>query len=121
MPQSAEHNLSELARRAYRAYETKDRREIEALLAEDFTFTSPHDDHIDRKTYFERCWPNSENTRAFTFERLFEQGNEVFVHYKLELKTGAIFRNVELLRFEENKIVEVDVYFGRTLKEAPEK
>ncbi len=114
-------SISELARRAYRAYETKDRQAIEALLAGDFTFSSPQDDHIDRKTYFERCWPNSEKIHAFTIERVFEQGNEVFVHYEVELKTGAAFRNVELLRFAGHKIVEVDVYFGRTLKEGSAK
>jgi hypothetical protein len=29
-----------------------------------------------------------------------------------------VFRNTELLCFKDGKLVEVDVYFGRTLKEA---
>ena len=51
---------AEFARACFTAYETKDRPALEALLAADFTFTSPLDDCIDRDAYFERCWPNIE-------------------------------------------------------------
>jgi ketosteroid isomerase-like protein len=49
-----------LARASYDAYVREDRAAIEAWIAEDFHFTSPLDNRIDRATYFERCWPNSE-------------------------------------------------------------
>jgi len=48
----------DIARRCYQAYIDGDRAAIEPLIAEDFTFTSPRDNRIDRATYFERCWPN---------------------------------------------------------------
>jgi ketosteroid isomerase-like protein len=111
--------IADLVRLCYAAYETKDRKSLEDLIAGDFTFSSPQDDHIDRAAYFERCWPNSERIRAITIEKLFEQGGEAFVRYRSELNNGAVFRNTELLRFKDGKLVEVDVYFGRTLKEAP--
>lgn len=114
-------NMPDLVRRYYGAYQSKDRQAIERLLTDDFTFTSPLDDHIDRQRYFERCWPTSETSPAFTIEKLFEQGNEALVRYKAELNSGKVFRNTELLRFDGNKIAEVDVYFGRTLKEASER
>jgi ketosteroid isomerase-like protein len=114
-------NIADLVHRYYDAYQSKDRQAIEQLLTDDFTFTSPYDDRIDRQLYFERCWPNSKTSRAYTIEKLFEQGNEALVRYKAELDTGKVFRNTELLRFDGNKIAEVDVYFGRTLKEASEK
>ncbi len=44
-----------IARAAYEAYVTKDRSALEALLAEDFHFTSPLDNRLDRETYFRRC------------------------------------------------------------------
>ena len=47
-----------IARANYEAYVTKDRSAIEPLIAEDFHFTSPLDNRINRATYFERCWPN---------------------------------------------------------------
>jgi len=50
---------ADIARASYLAYVHKDRAAIEALIGEDFHFTSPLDNHLDRSTYFTRCWPNS--------------------------------------------------------------
>jgi ketosteroid isomerase-like protein len=113
-------NLPDLARKYFAAYETKDRAVVDGLLSDDFTFTSPRDDHIGRAAYFERCWPNSANVRTIAIEKLCENGPDVFVRYCQVLRTGAEFRNVELLRFESGKLTEVDVYFGRTIREAPQ-
>ena len=54
-----------IARAAYEAYERKDRTAIEELTAEDFHFSSPLDNRLDRETYFSRCWPNSQTIAAF--------------------------------------------------------
>jgi hypothetical protein len=50
-------DIEELIRKCYAAYVAQERGAIEPLIAEDLTFTSPLDDHIDRATYFERYWP----------------------------------------------------------------
>lgn len=50
---------SDIIRRCFAAYQSKDRKALADLFAEDFTFTSPYDDAIDKATYFERCWPAS--------------------------------------------------------------
>src|SRR5260370_9326270 len=107
-------NLADLARRYFAAYETKDRAVVDGLLSDDFTFTSPRDDHIGKAAYFERCWPNSANVRTFAIEKLCEDGPDVFVRYRQELFTGAEFRNIELLRFERCKLAEADGDFGPT-------
>jgi ketosteroid isomerase-like protein len=70
---------ADIVRACFTAYEEKDRAAIEALIAPDFTFTSPLDDHIDRDHYFERCWPNSEHLDSFEIEKLFVQGDEAYV------------------------------------------
>jgi len=101
-----------LIRAYYGAYETKDRAALESLEGEGFTFTSPYDDHIDRRAYFERCWPNSKAIRRFTIGRLFDRGDEALVQYELELTSGTRFRNVEHFRFEDRRVREVVVYFG---------
>ena len=44
--------VSDLIRKCYAAYETNDRKAVENILSDDFTFSSPLDDHIDRATYF---------------------------------------------------------------------
>jgi ketosteroid isomerase-like protein len=106
-------NASELVRKCFSAWETKDRDALEGLLAEDFTFTSPNgDDHISNDEYWKKCWPGAEKIRAIRIERLFRDGDEVFVRYQCELNDGARFRNVEYFRIEGNKIREVEVYFG---------
>jgi ketosteroid isomerase-like protein len=63
-----------------------------------------------------RCWPNSE-IESFRIEKLFDKGDEAFVCCELLLKTGGKFRNTEFFRVSDGKIVEVDVYFGRTTDE----
>jgi ketosteroid isomerase-like protein len=115
-----ETSISDLARRCFSAYELKDRQMIEDLLGDDFTFTSPLDDRIDRTEYFKRCWPNSETIRTFQIEKLFENGNEAFVRYECEMKTGKKFRNTEWFRFERGKLKEVQVYFGEETQSVKE-
>lgn len=70
--------LTELVRIYYKADETKDRSALESTLGDDFTFTRPHDDHIDCATYLERRWPNSKHTKAIHIRKLFDQRNERF-------------------------------------------
>src|SRR5438876_6720026 len=66
---------SDLIRKYFAAYRTKDRKVLEDGLAEDFTFTSPYDDAIDKAAYFERCWPLSTSGQMTNeIERIFEQG-----------------------------------------------
>jgi hypothetical protein len=104
--------VSDLIRRCYAAYETKDRNAIEEILSDDFRFSSPLDDRIDRAEYFKRCWPNSENIKSFQIEKLFEEGNEAFVRYEGTRYDGGKWRCIEFFRIEGNKIKEVEVYFG---------
>ncbi|MCW3029739.1 MAG: ketosteroid isomerase [Solirubrobacterales bacterium] len=101
-----------LARMTYGAHESRDRRALEQIIADDFTFYSPLDVGIDRASYFERCWPNAELTEAFEFKRLIEAGDEVLVTYESTKTDGRRFRNTEVLTFEGEKLSKADVYFG---------
>jgi ketosteroid isomerase-like protein len=104
-----------IAQAAYRAYVTKDRAALEALLADDFHFTSPLDNRLDRKTYFRRCWPNSEGIEGFDFIHLVTDADRVFVTYEGRTTNGHRFRNTEILTIRDRHIVEVEVYFGWSL------
>jgi SnoaL-like domain len=103
-----------LVRRCFDTYRTVDRAAIEALLHDDFTFTSPRDDHIDRAAYFKRCWPAA-GTFAFLDLKavVLDGAGGCFVLYEGRAKTGAAFRNVEQLRFKDGLIVSAEVFFGR--------
>jgi len=108
-----------VARACYDAYVTKDRAAIEALIAEDFHFTSPLDNRLDRATYFARCWPNSESTESFDFIHLVPDGERVFVTYEGRA-AGRRFRNTEVLTVTNGRLTDVEVYFGWTIPhEAP--
>jgi ketosteroid isomerase-like protein len=100
----------------FAAYESGDRDAVEAILSDDFTFFSPPDPGIDRATYFERCWPNSEMLESFEFARLEEVGDEVLVTYEATRADGTRFRNTEIHSFHGDKIARVEVYFGWNLQ-----
>ena len=86
---------------------------MERVLADDFHFSSPLDNRLDRKTYFERCWPNSARLRDFEFVNLASfDGRKVFVTYIATNLDGKRFRNTEVMTLRGDEIVEVEVYFG---------
>ena len=103
---------SDLVRSYFAAWEAKDQKAIEEFLADDFRFSSPFDDHIDRATYLLKVWPRSEGVRAVHIQKLFEDADEAFVLYMFELKAGPSVRNTGLFRTAGGKVKEVEVYFG---------
>ena len=104
-----------IARAAYNAYVTKDRAALEALIADDFHFTSPLDNRLDRETYFRRCWPVSESIERFDFVHVVPDDDRVFVTYEGRNTNGNRFRNTEILTIRDRHIVEAEVYFGWSL------
>jgi ketosteroid isomerase-like protein len=105
----------DVARASYEAYVTKDRSALEALVADDFHFTSPLDNRIDRATYFERCWPNSAWIAGFDFIYMAPDGDRVLVTYEARKADGGRFRNTEILTIRTGQLVDAEVYFGWSL------
>lgn len=106
----------DIIRSYFAAYKSKERKVVEDLLMDDFTFTSPYDDAIDKASYFERCWPNSERIRAHLLEKICEDGNEAFVLYKCITNDETEFRNTEVFTFNGDRIRQVNVYFGASYR-----
>ena len=104
-----------MLRALYAAYLDGRKDLVGEMLTENFTFSSPRDDHIGRDAYFERCWPREPAFRRFDIEFLAVEGDEAAVRYRAEKRDGGSFRNMESFRFEGGKIASVDVYFGRDL------
>jgi ketosteroid isomerase-like protein len=107
----------ETIRRIFAAYLHNDRKAVEDALADEFRFTSPFDDGIDKATYFERCWKNADWIERHELEKIFVQGDEAFVTYNCIAKGGKSFRNTEFFVFSGDKVVRIDVYFGATYHE----
>jgi len=101
-----------IARACLQAYVEKDRATIEALLDDDFHFTSPIDNALDRATYFKVCWPNSAAMAHFEKIYEFEQGDRAFIVYEADTSTGKRFRNSEVYTVRGGKLVATEVYFG---------
>lgn len=98
---------------AFRHYRAQDREAALPLYADDFTFTSPQDDHIDKKAFFERCFPTADRFTEQRFLHVVAVDEEVvFVQYEYELTGGKRFRNMEAITVRDGRIREVQVYFG---------
>jgi ketosteroid isomerase-like protein len=104
----------EIVRKWYKAWVDKDERQFEALMADNFTFTSPSgDDHISRATFKTQCWDTQAKLiERSDLERVFTSGNEAFVKYLCHTTTGKSFRNVEYLRVRDEKVEALECYFG---------
>src|SRR5881396_1940600 len=105
---------ADIIRGIFAAYLANDRKRVENVLADDFRFTSPYDDHIDKPTYFERCWKGSDWIERHELEKIFVEGDEAFVTYRCVARGGRTFRNTEFFVFEDDKVKRIDVYFGAT-------
>jgi ketosteroid isomerase-like protein len=94
----------DVVRECFEGYLTHDRDAAEALIADDFVFTSPQDDHIDRAAFFEHCFPTAGRVRTQELlHAISSDGDDVFVMYEYELLTGERHRSVEVLTVRDSK------------------
>jgi hypothetical protein len=103
----------ETIRKYYAAWETKDWHPVDILLADDFTFSSPLDDHISKSDFKAGCW----NTQIgyidrFELKQVIGTGSEAFVMYVCHTTNGKTFQNVEYFQLREDKVKAVECYFG---------
>jgi hypothetical protein len=101
-----------VVRRLYEAFARGDRDTFEALVAEDFRFTSPYDDAIDRAEYFERCWPSHARVDTMTLTRVAETPGGAYVTYEIRFRDGHRAQNTEWLAVHDHQVHAVEVYFG---------
>ena len=97
----------------YAAYEKKDWTLMEPILATGFTFTSPAgDDHINLDVYKQRCWPNANKTKRFDLEKIMIDGDVAYVTYNGWTTDDKLFRNTEIFKFKDGKIISNECFFG---------
>ena len=101
-------------RKFYAAWETKEWRPFDILLADNFTFTSPNnDDHISKSAYKTRCWESQVDfIEHFDLQRVIGSGNDAFVKYVCRVKNGKTFQNVEYVRVRGEQVESIECYFG---------
>jgi ketosteroid isomerase-like protein len=80
---------AEMIRAIFAAYLSNNRKFVEDVFSDDFRFTSPFDDVIDKPTYFVRCWKNTDWIARHELEKIFVDGDEVFVTYRCVAKADG--------------------------------
>lgn len=103
----------EAVRKYYAAWETKAWHPIDVLLADDFTFSSPLDDHISKGDFKKGCWDTQiAYIERFDLKQVIGAPDEAFVMYVCHTTNGKMFRNVEYFQFRDDKVKAVECYFG---------
>jgi ketosteroid isomerase-like protein len=104
----------EIIRKWYGAWKKKDLGTFDALLADNFTFTSAAgDDRISKSTFKTRCWDTQVDFIGdFDLERITTGTEDAFVKYLCHTTNGKSFRNVEYLRIKNGKLESIECYFG---------
>ena len=108
MPQSN----ADTVRALIASYLAQDRAAAERLVAEEFVFTSPQDDHIDRAAFFDRCFPTADRFKEHELLTVAPADDDVFVLYEYELEDGQRYRNVEVITVRGGQVTESQVFFG---------
>jgi hypothetical protein len=96
----------------YTAFVKKDWNLMEQILADGFTFTSPLDDHINLKSFKERCWPNAYKIKRMDLDKIVISGDEAFVIYNGWTTDGKLFRNSDYFKLKDGKISAYECFFG---------
>ncbi len=104
-------------RAIFAAYLANDRQRVEDAFTDEFHFTSPYDDNLDKPAYFARCWRDSGWIASHELERILADGDAAFVTYRCVAKDGKSFRNTEFFAFDGDKVKRIDVYFGATYQD----
>lgn len=107
-----------LIRKIFSAWQTRDWDFVESALADGFTFTSPYDDHIDKEEYRQKCWNSVKEIGAFEVATIIVKRDEAFVRYRGQVN-GTSVQNTEHFTFQDGKIKEITVFFGRPEDSSP--
>ena len=95
-----------------RAFHQQDRDAANALMGEDFVFTSPQDDHLDKAQWLERCFPSAGHFDAPSTTLQLVEVDGVVLHRYEYVVDGERWRNAEATRVQDGSVREVEVYFG---------
>lgn len=106
-------NRTELVKEFLSAFSKADHNDfVENLLAPSFTFSAPPDPLLNRREFFEKCWPYGTNLKDLEYVRLFEVGDEVILTHDFVDPNGSKQRNTDIFTFDGERITRLEVYFG---------
>lgn len=105
----------EIIKEYYRCFKDADKEGLRKILPPDFKHISEYAIYSNRDKMMEDIWPNVGKTYAENLQ-IFGSRPDYFVRYKV-VGGDRLGRNMaEYIRFEGEKIAEIEVYTGRELK-----
>ena len=104
----------EVIERYYRCFRERDRAGLREILVPDFHHVSSFGEHSDRDQMLDAIWPAVGHSWARNLH-IFGQASEFVVRYEVESPGRPATRMAEYVRFEGDRIAEVEVYIGREL------
>ena len=96
----------------YIAWQKADWNSMTQILADEFTFSSPLDDHIKINAVKERCWPNAGKIKTVDVKQVIMNGDAVFVIANGYNTDGKLFRNCDYFTIKDGKISTYECFFG---------
>jgi hypothetical protein len=98
----------------FRAFRERDKEGLRSLLTADFHHVSPFGEWRDRDAMIEAIWPQVGRSWAAGLQ-VFGAAPEWMVRYQVEGADGPAANMAEFVRFEGDRIAEIEVYAGRQL------
>lgn len=86
---------------------------VENNLAEDFTFTTQYEDHINKRDFKEKCWDTITQIGEFEIVTVVEGEREAFVRYKNTINNEKVQNAEQFVFDDDDQIKSVTVFFGR--------
>lgn len=104
---------TEIVAALFEAFRSRDLARMGELLADDFVFTSPQDDHISKADFLSRCVPPAEDMPLHRTLLLVDADDDnVLTMYEYTGSTGGTYRNTECLTMRNGQVVATQVFFG---------
>jgi hypothetical protein len=106
-------NRREVVEEYYRCFRDRNLETLRALLTPNFRYTSTYAMYSDRDAMLTEIWPAVGQSWARDFQ-IIGAGSEFVARFVVGSNERPPVRMAEYIRFEGEKIAEVETYFGRT-------
>ena len=96
------------------AFDTQDAATADRLLADDFVFTSPQDDHLGKAEWMRVCFPTAAHFSGRSMLAVEALGpDDVVAYYEYTVaESGERYRNAEVLTVRGDQVAQTRVFFG---------
>jgi hypothetical protein len=98
--------------RYYQCYRDRDREGLRSLLAPDMRHVSSFAEYRNRDEMLTDIWPMVGESWATQLE-IFGDGSEFMVRYQVQSRERPPTNMAEYVRFDGDRIAEIEVYMGR--------